>query len=427
MDMDEDEDEDGDEAKNEDQDEDEDDGEDDGEDGSDDDSELGEHKEPSNRPTSGFKGKVKSGDFTGTERAILDKTIRLVECHLLLVNYFLENHNLFLVIKKKWEMAVREKGEKLKCFPVDDRHFKAVKLRIQAFRGRLRDLITKAGPGILIAYDMQGLSQGSPKAIAAIDSKLPHNIHIKPGSKKGFGWFQHDFILEAVYHVLCVGRSPIAGEYPELFREFPTRLVTLICAIIHGILEKFKLKPRMGNKNKEEQLLLAEVSSYYKIHSKTMKIIRVQTRSRLKIRSSHAIIDAHGYDTIAAVALTSIIFGFVNVFRGVRAPTELAERYVFQFNVFMLALILFFILSSQIVEELPINTDVMVLLVRPKVVKVMVLSIIGMESGQFWTWGPPRTDRASRATRTRAWAWAWIWIRWTSTIVIPVGYRKKTT
>ncbi|EUC56789.1 hypothetical protein RSOL_197880, partial [Rhizoctonia solani AG-3 Rhs1AP] len=73
MDMDEDEDEDGDEAENEDQDKDEDDGKDDGEDGSDDDSELGEHEEPSNRPTSGFKGKVKSGDFTGTERAILDK------------------------------------------------------------------------------------------------------------------------------------------------------------------------------------------------------------------------------------------------------------------------------------------------------------------------------------------------------------------
>ncbi|CAE6453689.1 unnamed protein product, partial [Rhizoctonia solani] len=183
------------------------------------------------------------------------KTVQLVECHLLLVNYFLENHNLFLVIKKKWEMAVREKGEKLKCFPVDDRHFKAVKLRIQAFCGRLHDLITKAGPSILIAYNMQGLSQGSPKAIAAIDSKLPtckgspkarprplrlstpncRTIYISryrpPGSKKGFGWFQHDFILEAVYHVLCVGRSPIAGEYPELFREFPTRLVTLICAI----------------------------------------------------------------------------------------------------------------------------------------------------------------------------------------------------
>ncbi|EUC59043.1 hypothetical protein RSOL_295140, partial [Rhizoctonia solani AG-3 Rhs1AP] len=110
MDMDEDEDEDGDEAENEDEDEDEDDGEDDGEDGSDDDSELGEHEEPSNRPTSGFKGKVKSGDFTGTERAILDKTVRLVECHLLLVNYFLENHNLFLVIKKKWEMAALQSG-----------------------------------------------------------------------------------------------------------------------------------------------------------------------------------------------------------------------------------------------------------------------------------------------------------------------------
>jgi hypothetical protein len=60
--------------------------------------------------------------------------------------------------------------------------------------------------------------------------------------------------------------------------------------------------------------------------------------------------------------------------------------YVFNFDVFILALtlilILILILCSQIIEQLPIDTNIVVLLIKSKIMEVMVLSIIGEESRQ---------------------------------------------
>ncbi|CUA70036.1 hypothetical protein RSOLAG22IIIB_08879 [Rhizoctonia solani] len=76
------------------------------EDGSDD--QQGEYDELSDRPTKRrraptmgpkLKGKVKSGDFSGTERLLVDETVCLVQCHVHLINYFVNRQELFLVTK----------------------------------------------------------------------------------------------------------------------------------------------------------------------------------------------------------------------------------------------------------------------------------------------------------------------------------------
>ncbi|CAE6467646.1 unnamed protein product [Rhizoctonia solani] len=235
------------------------------------------------RPKKGPKGKVRSGDFTGTERILLDETVHLVECHLLLVNYFLGPQDLFVVIKEMWETAVRKQKEKLKNFLFCDKVFEAVKDRIHSFCGRLRGTVLVAGGGLLNAYGLKGCSQGSAEAIKVIDSILPHGVHVKPGSQRGYGFFQHEFILEAIYQILFTGRHPLGRRYPEKFQVFPPRLVTLTCSITHGVLDKYKLEPRTGNKNKDEQLSLADVLSYYKIHRKTMKLFELNQNDRFKI------------------------------------------------------------------------------------------------------------------------------------------------
>ncbi|CUA75654.1 hypothetical protein RSOLAG22IIIB_11905 [Rhizoctonia solani] len=238
------------------------------EDGSDEDSQRGEYDELSDRPTKHrhapttgpkLKGKVKSGDFTSTERVLIDETVRLVQCHILLVDYFVDRQELFLATKQSWELAVRKMGEKNKNFPFYDDIFRAVKVRIHAFRGHLCTTITDAGGGLLKAYGLEGHAQGSATACEIIDSILPHGVHVKPGSEPGFGYFQHKFILEAIY-------------------RFPVRFVTLVCSIMHGVLDKFRLKPHPGNMNKEDQLSLSDVLANYKIHRKSMRLFKENQR-----------------------------------------------------------------------------------------------------------------------------------------------------
>ena len=74
--------------------------------------------------------KVKSRDFVGTEHTLLNETVRLVQCHVLLVDYFLSPQDLILVTKNKWEVAVRNQGEKPKHFPINDRVYSAVIRRV---------------------------------------------------------------------------------------------------------------------------------------------------------------------------------------------------------------------------------------------------------------------------------------------------------
>ncbi|CAE6458151.1 unnamed protein product [Rhizoctonia solani] len=228
------------------------------------------------------KLKIK-GDFAGTERTLIDETIILVECYLLLVDYFLGPQDLLVVTKEKWGIAVHDRGEDLQDFKMSKANFQAIKARIQSFRSRLCKTCSEAGTGLLKVYGLEGLPQGSPEAIKVIDSLLPHGAHLKPGSKPGYGFFQHDFIFKVIYQILFGGRHPLAQAHPDLFRKFPPHLVTLTTSIIHGILEKYKLKPHKGNKTKDDQLLLPEVLSYYKIHRKTMKLFASEQEDRFEI------------------------------------------------------------------------------------------------------------------------------------------------
>ncbi|KAG8762195.1 hypothetical protein FRC11_010522 [Ceratobasidium sp. 423] len=202
------------------------------------------------------KSKVKSSDFRGTECLILDDTIYMVECHLLLINYFLGPQDFYLVMKEKWEKAVRKHNQKTRDFPINEDVVEAVKLRIQSFWGRLRNVCVEAG--LFMVYGLGKVEQGLDKAIEIIDAILPHELHQKPGSAPGLGWFQHNFIGEVIYRMIFKGWHPL----------------------IHGILEKYKVKPMPPGecRTNDENLSLQDVEEYYKIHRKTMRLFVSEQR-----------------------------------------------------------------------------------------------------------------------------------------------------
>ncbi|KDN35182.1 hypothetical protein RSAG8_11791, partial [Rhizoctonia solani AG-8 WAC10335] len=153
-------------------------------------------------------------------------------------------------------------------------HLKVCRYHLQSFRSRLRDNIVKAGPAQ--AYGLKGVKAGSAEAIAIVNSILPHSIHCKPGSAPGTGYFQNDFLQPAACKMLFSGHKPLRHLYPKKFEKFPLKTVTIMCAIIHGVLEGMKVDPNAKKKKRsspgepnQDKLYLATVQEYYRIHHKS--------------------------------------------------------------------------------------------------------------------------------------------------------------
>ncbi|KDN43569.1 hypothetical protein RSAG8_05946, partial [Rhizoctonia solani AG-8 WAC10335] len=171
--------------------------------------------------------------------------------------------------------AVKYKGMKLRDFPILPGHLRVSRYRLQSFRSRLRDNTVKAG--LLEAYRLKGVKQGSPEAISIVDSFLPHNLHHKPSSIEGTRYFQHKFLGPATCKMLFSGHKPLGKLYPETFEKFPLKTLAIMCAIIHGVLEAFKVDPNTKMKKKsqgesnQDKMLLASVQEYYRIHRKSTR------------------------------------------------------------------------------------------------------------------------------------------------------------
>ncbi|KDN34369.1 hypothetical protein RSAG8_12535, partial [Rhizoctonia solani AG-8 WAC10335] len=237
------------------------------------DGDEGSERELDDAPKKAKKGKAKSGDYRGVEREILDHTVELLELHLVTVDYFPDPRKLVTITRAKWEVAVKHRDLSMRDFPIDRGHVDTCRFRLQSFRSRLRDKAKDAG--LLTAYGLEGIKQGSSEAISIVDSLLPHGLHRKPGAAEGYGFFQHPFLRPAAAQMFFTGRRPIGKRYPDKFGpSFPLKVMAVMCAIIHGALEGYKVRPKLPGKKqtKDEKMSLASVQEYYSIHRKSSKL-----------------------------------------------------------------------------------------------------------------------------------------------------------
>ncbi|KAG8758514.1 hypothetical protein FRC11_003523 [Ceratobasidium sp. 423] len=250
--------------------------------GSDDLSESNEESdgEPTKHHNKNTNSKVKSGDFKGVEREILEDTIHLSELYLVTTDYFPTPQQLVEMTKGNWEKSVRKRDLRRRDFPVMEQVLIAVRLRLHSFRGRLCDNAVKAG--LLSAYGLAGVKQGSPEAKSIMNSILPHGVHQKVGAPAGTGYFQHTFLKDATCQMLFSGCKPLGKLHPDKFEKFPLRTLVIICAIIHGVIEAYTYDKKTSGRGmkKEDQMSQDQVCKYYKIHRKTSKFFESEQKLR---------------------------------------------------------------------------------------------------------------------------------------------------
>ncbi|CAE6476101.1 unnamed protein product [Rhizoctonia solani] len=209
----------------------------------------GESDEDSDGPQKRKTKKAKSGDYKGIEREILDRMVLSLQLFLVTEDYFPSPQQLVEVSTMKWEDVA----------------------------------------GLLEAYRLKGVKQGSPEAISIVDSFLPHNLHRKPSLMEGTRYFQHKFLRPAACKMLFSGHKPLGKLYPETFEKFPLKTLAIMCAIIHGVLEAFKvdlntkMKKKSQGESNQDKMLLASVQEYYRIHHKSTCSFEKYQSARCKV------------------------------------------------------------------------------------------------------------------------------------------------